>query len=313
MNKVTIIGAGHVGSSVASTILDKNLADELALIDLNQGLALGEIMDLKDSSYITYPDKILKVGTYDDVKDSSFVVITAGLSQANANNKEGRMNGLAKCVAIITSIIKELKNRNYDGFIIIASNPLDIMTYYSYKLSGLSTNKVIGTGTLLDSTRLRIILASKLNVSVSDIDAYSLGEHGNTQFMCSSLATVREVPLKEYLKTSLHMSDTTSYLDEIESQVKRYGFEILERKGGTYYGVASAVARIIKAIINNEKVVLPVCTYVNDEYGIKDTYISVPATISKEGAVALKDVKLSSEELKKLQDSANFIKSSISI
>ncbi len=308
MNKITVIGAGHVGSSVCFSLLEQNIADEIALIDLNENLVKGQVKDLKDCAFITYEDKMVKIGTYDDVRDSSFVVITAGLSQP-LSAKEGRTAGLSKCVSIIKSIMAEITKRDYKGFIIVASNPLDVMTYYAYKLSGLDKRQVIGTGTLLDSTRLRIILADKLEVRVEDVEAMSLGEHGNTQFMLLSKARIKGVSLSEYL--SREDIDAKQFEATVNNDLRRYGFEILNEKGSTYYGVAGAVSKIIKTIVNDEKKILPVSVYLNNKYGITDTYISVPAVLGKDGAEKIDEITMTDEEKKQLQDSALFIKSNI--
>jgi len=199
MNKITVIGAGHVGSSVCSSLLNQGLAKEIALIDLNKDLVTGEVMDLSDAACILDSTKNIKEGTYDDILDSEAIIITAGLSQSIGVSK-GRMAGLTQCLKIMTSIVSQIKERNYQGFIIVASNPLDVMSYYAYKLSGLKSSQVIGTGTLLDSARARLVLAKELNVLPSEVETMVLGEHGSHQFLASSLTTVKGEPLLSYLE-----------------------------------------------------------------------------------------------------------------
>ena len=311
MNKITVIGAGHVGSSVCSSLLNQGLAEEIALIDLNKDLVTGEVMDLSDAAYILDSNRSIKEGTYDDILDSEAIIITAGLSQSIGVSK-GRMAGLSSCLKIMTSIASQIKERNYQGFIIVASNPLDVMSYYAYKLSVLNSNQVIGTGTLLDSARAELVLAKELNVLPHEVQTMILGEHGSHQFIASSLTTVKGEPLLSYLEDK-KINEVKDFIDGIEKQVSRYGYSIIEKKGATYYGVANSVARIIKAIQNDEKIVLPVSVYVDDVYGVKDTYLSIPCIIGKNGIEGIKEVRLSFDEQEKLIEASAYLHSCIDI
>lgn len=297
MNKIVLIGCGNVGMSYAYALLNQNTnVNELVLIDLDKERVIGEVMDLNHCLAFA-PNKIdIKAGDYSDCKDAKIVVIAAG---ANQNKGETRMDLIHKNSKIFKDIIKNVMASGFDGIFLVATNPLDIMTYLTWKYSGLPTNKIIGTGTSLDTARLRYMIADKLSVSPKNVHAYVIGEHGDSEFVPWSNANIGLQNIKDYLNEK--------QLDEIYISVRDAAYEIINRKGATYYGIGMCLVRITNAILNNENSIITVSTY--DENN--NIFVGLPAIINKKGIKGKIFVNLTEEETKKLQHSIDIIKDAI--
>lgn len=297
MNKVVIIGCGNVGMSYAYALLNQRTAvSELALIDLNQDRIEGEVMDLNHCLAFA-PSKInIKVGTYQDCKDASIVCIAAG---ANQNPGETRMDLITKNSKIFKNIIDQVMENGFRGIFLVATNPLDVMTYLTWKYSGLQTSQIIGSGTSLDTSRLRYLVGERLNINPKNIHAYVIGEHGDSEFVPWSNANIGLQNIHRFLD-----SET---LENIRIQVKNAAYEIINRKGATYYGIGMCLVRITNAILGNENSIITVSSY--DENN--DVYIGLPTIINRKGAAGKIAVELNEEEKEKMQNCVNIIKEAI--
>ncbi len=297
MNKVVIIGCGNVGMSYAYALLNQRTAvSELALIDLNQDRIEGEVMDLNHCLAFA-PSKInIKVGTYQDCKDASIVCIAAG---ANQNPGETRMDLITKNSKIFKNIIDQVMENGFRGIFLVATNPLDVMTYLTWKYSGLPTSQIIGSGTSLDTSRLRYLVGERLNINPKNIHAYVIGEHGDSEFVPWSNANIGLQNIHRFLD-----SET---LENIRVQVKNAAYEIINRKGATYYGIGMCLVRITNAILGNENSIITVSSY--DENN--DVYIGLPTIINRKGAAGKIAVELNEEETEKMQNCVNIIKEAI--
>lgn len=297
MNKVIIIGCGNVGMSYAFSLLNQNTnVNELVLIDINKDRIVGEAMDLNHCLAFS-PSKIdIRVGDYTDCKDAKLIVIAAG---ANQNPGETRMDLINKNSKIFKLIITEVMNNGFKGYFLVATNPLDIMTYITYKYSGMKPNKVIGSGTSLDTARLRYIIGEKVNINPKSIHTYVIGEHGDSEFVLWSSALIGSEKIDKYL--------TLDEMNQIENDVRNAAYEIINRKGATYYGIAMCLTRITNAILNNENTIITVSSY--DEEN--DIYFSTPSVINKDGAIKKMKVELNKTEQDKLDNSINVIKDAI--
>ena len=290
MNKIVLIGCGNVGMSYAYALLNQSTSvNELVLIDLNKERIIGEVMDLNHCLAFA-PNKIdIKAGDYSDCKDATIVVIAAG---ANQEKGETRMDLIDKNSKIFKDIINKVMKSGFNGIFLVATNPLDVMTY-------LSSNKIIGTGTSLDTARLRYMIAEKINISPKNVHAYVIGEHGDSEFVPWSNANIGLQNIKDYLNDN--------ELKEIYENVKNAAYEIINRKGATYYGIGMCLVRITNAILNNENSVITVSTYDKEN----DVFIGLPAIINKKGIKDKIYVNLNEEETKKLQNSIDIIKEAI--
>ena len=306
IRKAAIIGCGFVGASSASSafsLVHKGLFSELVLIDANHAKAEGEAMDLSHGRPFTSPMKIY-AGSYDDISDCSLIIITAG---ANQKPGETRLDLVHKNVAIFKSIIPEITKRNFEGILLIVANPVDILTYAALKISGYPKERVLGSGTVLDSARFRYLLSEHLNVDSRSVHAYIIGEHGDSELAVWSSANVSGIGINDFCELRGHYEHDEA-MDRIYRTVRGSAYEIIERKGATYYGVAMAVSRIAESIIRNEHSVLPVSSLMEGEYGLTDLCISVPTIVSAKGAEQVLEIPLSQEEKEKLQKSAAELK-----
>ena len=296
-NKVVLIGCGNVGMSYAYALLNqRTYVNELALIDLDEKRIEGEVMDLNHCLAFA-PSKInIKVGCYDDCSDAKIVVISAG---ANQNVGETRMDLINKNSRIFKNIVESVMKTGFNGIFLVATNPLDVMTYLTWKYSKLPANKIIGSGTILDTSRLRYLIGNKLNVSPKNIHAYVIGEHGDSEFVPWSNATVGLQPISKYL--------TREKLDNICLDVKNAAYEIIERKGATYYGIGMCLVRITNAILGDENTIITVSRYDSDD----EIFIGLPSVINKEGIAGKIYLDLTPDEKNKLQNSINIIKKAI--
>ena len=298
-NKVVLIGCGNVGMSYAYALLNqRTYVNKLVLIDLNKDRIDGEVMDLNHC--LAYaPSKIsISNGEYSDCKDARIVVIAAG---ANQKPGETRMDLIHKNAAIFKDIVGKVMSSGFKGIFVVATNPLDVMTYLTYKYSGLPASRVIGTGTSLDTARLQLIIGKKLCISPKNIQAYVIGEHGDSEFIPWSNANISLQNIKEFF--------TKKQLDEIEDDVRNAAYEIINRKGATYYGIGMAMVRITNAILGNENIIIPLSVY--DEYN--DVYIGMPAILNEKGAERRIRLSLTEDEAQRLQSSINIIKENIKI
>lgn len=303
IRKAAIIGCGFVGASSAFSLVHKGLFSELVLIDANHSKAEGEAMDLSHGRPFTSPMKIY-AGTYDDISDCSLIIITAG---ANQKPGETRLDLVHKNISIFKKIIPEITKRNFEGTLLIVANPVDILTYAALKISGYLKERVLGSGTVLDSARFRYLLSEHLHVDSRSVHAYIIGEHGDSELAVWSSANVSGIAINDFCELRGHY-DHTEAMDRIYRTVRDSAYEIIDRKGATYYGVAMAVSRIAEAIIRNEHSVLPVSSLMEGEYGLSDLCISVPTIVSAKGAEQVLEIPLSDEEKEKLQKSAAELK-----
>lgn len=301
--KAAIIGCGFVGSSSAFALMQSGLFSEIVLIDSDVERAEGEALDISHGMPLAKPVRIY-AGNYDDASDAAIIIVTAG---ANQKPDETRLDLVKKNIAIFRSVIPEIPKRNYQGIILVVANPVDILTYAAVKFSGLSPKRVIGSGTVLDTARLKYLLSEHLNVDSRSVHTYIIGEHGDSEFAAWSSANVSGVPLFDFCKMRGHTNYEEATHD-IESKVRNSAYEIIKRKHATYYGIAMSVKRICEAIIRDEKSVLPVSSLIDNVYGIRDVALSMPAIIGKDGVEDIMPIRLSYEEQNRLQTSAEVLK-----
>ena len=296
-NKVVIIGCGNVGMSYCYALVNqRTYVNELVLIDINTKKVEGEVMDLNHCLAYS-PSKIdIKLGDYSDCKDAKIVVIAAG---ANQNPGETRMDLINKNSKIFKGIVESVMNSGFSGIFLVATNPLDVMTYLTYKYSGLPHNKVLGTGTTLDTARLKYLISEKVGVSPKDIHAYVMGEHGDSEFIPWSNANIALKHINYYL--------TEEEKKKIENDVRNSAYEIINRKGATYYGIGMCLVRITNAILGDENVILSVSAYDKEN----DIYISTPAIVNNSGVKEKIFVPFNQEETEKIKNSINVIKEAI--
>lgn len=301
--KVVLVGTGFVGMSMAYAMMNQGGVDELVLIDVLKDKAKGEEMDL--SHGLPYaPQKMdIKAGDYSECKDANIVVITAGLPQKPG---QSRLELAVANTKIVKEITEQVMANGFNGVFIIASNPVDLMAYVVYKVSGLPKNKVIGSGTVLDTARLRYMVADYLKVSSKNVHAYIMGEHGDSSFVPWKHAYVGCKSIIDIMKDGNHPMED---LDKIHKNVVNAAYEIIERKKATYYGIGMSLNRLVRAILDNENSVLTVSTYLeNGKYGQDDVYIGVPAIINENGVRELLELDLNKEEQEKLDNSCKIIK-----
>lgn len=303
MQKVAVIGCGFVGATSAFSLIQKGLVSEMVLIDANAKKAEGEAMDLSHGSAYLTPMNIY-AGTYDDIVDAGIIVITAG---ANQKPDETRLDLVKKNVQIFKSIIPEIKKRNCEGILLIVSNPVDILTEVALKLSGFPSNRVIGSGTVLDTARLKYVLGKHLQVDPRDIHAYIIGEHGDSELVVWSGAQVAGIHINHFCELRGHFNHEEA-MERLAQEVRDSAYEIIERKGATYYGVAVAVKRIATAIVKDEHAVLPVSSLMQGEFGLNDLCLSIPTVIGQNGVEKVVDIYLNNDENDKLQSSARALK-----
>lgn len=297
-NKVVLIGCGNVGMAYAYALVNQKVyVDNLVLIDINKDKALGEAMDLNHCQAYS-PSKIkITVGDYSDCKGAKIVVIAAG---ANHGPGETRMDLIYKNSEIFKTIVSDVMNSGFDGIFVVATNPLDIMTFLTLKYSGLPNNRVIGSGTTLDTARLRFLLSERVGVCPKNIEAYVIGEHGDSEFIPWSNVDIA------YRKISDVLSDEE--LQEIEDEVRNSAYEIIERKGATAYGIGMCLVRITNAIVEDKNIILPVSSW----DARNEICISTPAIVNKDGVKEKVYIPLNYEETQKLINSIDVIKEAIS-
>ncbi|PKN93672.1 MAG: L-lactate dehydrogenase [Chloroflexi bacterium HGW-Chloroflexi-6] len=304
--KVVIVGAGAVGSSFAYALAQKGIADEIALSDINRDYAEGQVLDLAHGLPF-YPNIQIKVGTDQDYADAAVIVITAGAKQMPG---ESRLNLLQKNAAMIEGIIDKIVAQNSKAVIVIASNPVDILTHVAIKRSGWPKTRVIGSGTVLDSSRFRYLLSKHCDVDVTNVHAYILGEHGDSEFPAWSMTHVGGIPIEEYCPQCATCGNWELEKDEIARQVKESAYHIINYKGATYYAIGMALVRITAAILQDQNSVLTVSTLLEGEYGLRDVCLSIPAMLGKDGIKRITEAKLTPEEQTLLEKSAETLRKS---
>jgi len=297
-NKVTIIGAGMVGSTTAYTLLTANVTEEIALIDINDKLVASQVMDLQHSVPFYSYTKV-KVGTYDDVKDSKVVVITCGASQKTG---ETRIELVKKNSAIVRDIIPKVFKANPDAIILMVTNPVDVLTYMAVKMFPKKKNQIIGSGTVLDSARFRFLIGQKLGINPKSVHAYIVGEHGDSEVPLWSTAAIGNTPLDRFAKL------TDGERTRIFGQARNAAYAIIEGKQATYYGIGAAVTHICKTILYDHKTVLPVSHLLEGTYGIHNMCLSTPVIIGCRGVMHEVSPMISAKEKKQLQSSASALK-----
>ena len=302
--KCAIIGCGAVGATIAFALTQKSLFSELVLIDANKARAEGEAMDLSHGLPFAHPMKVY-AGDYCDISDCFLIIITAGTAQ---RPNETRLDMVHKNVEIFKNIIPNITKYNNDAIILVVSNPVDILTYCTIKLSGFPSNRVLGSGTVLDTARLKYLLGQRLCVDSRSVHAFIIGEHGDSEIAAWSSANVSGIPLHDFCEMRGH-HDHEGATSEIAEKVKNSAYEIIQRKGATYYGIAMSVKRICEAIIRDERSILQISTMMDGEYGIKDVVLSMPSIVGAEGFISKVPISLSEDEIKALHKSAETLKS----
>ncbi len=307
--KITIIGAGSVGSTIAYTLIAKSIATEILLIDINKEKAMGEATDILQATPFLSP-VVVRAGEYQDAENSDIVIITSGIARKPG---QSRLELAQTNVNILKSIAPQITTVCPNAIYVIVSNPVDVLTYAFIKMTGLPPQRVIGSGTSLDTARLRTKLSDSLRISPIQIECSVFGEHGDSLFIPWSLGRIEGVSVEEYASAMTKSSSSVNFDKEaIEDYVRKSGGEIIKRKGATYYGVASAVSYICKCIYGGVASVMCVSSLLTGEYGIEDVCISIPTIISRKGIKSTLTPTLTSEEVEKLQASANAMKKVIS-
>lgn len=301
--KIAIIGCGFVGSATAFCLMQSGLFSEIVLIDVDQEKAEGEAMDITHGTPFAGRMKIY-AGDYDDIKDAAIIVITAG-----ANQKEGetRLDLVKKNKKIYEGIIPQISERNYKGILLIVSNPVDILTYTAIQLSGFEEKRVIGSGTVLDSARFRYLLGEHLDVDSRSVQAFIIGEHGDSEIAAWSSVNISGIPVNDFCEMRGHY-DHEDAMREIAKDVKESAYKIIEKKQATYYGIAMSVKRICEVILKDEKAILPVSTMMHGAHGIRDVVLSMPAIVGKHGIETQVPIELNEEEEIQLIKSAQILK-----
>ena len=297
--KAVMIGCGFVGFA----LMQSGLFTEIALIDADRNKAEGEAMDISHGIPFASPMRIY-AGEYDDVADAAIVIISAGAGQKPG---ETRLDLVNKNVAIFKSIIPEIAKRNFSGILLVVANPVDILTQVAIKLSGLPEQRVIGSGTVLDSARLKYKLGEHLSVDSRSVHAFIIGEHGDSEIAAWSSANVSGIPLNTFCEMRGHFNHDDS-MERIAANVRNSAYEIIAKKNATYYGIAMSVKRICEAIVRDEKSILPVSGMIHGMYGVEDVVLSMPAIVGKNGIERQVPISLDEDEQKQLQKSAQILK-----
>ncbi|MDQ0156386.1 L-lactate dehydrogenase [Robertmurraya andreesenii] len=306
VNRVVLIGTGAVGSSYAFALLNQGVTEELVLVDLNKEKSEGDAMDLNHG--ITFAPSPTKIwfGNYSDCKDADIVVICAG---ANQKPGETRLDLVEKNINIFKGIVNEIVSNGFQGIFLVATNPVDILTHAVWKFSGFPKERVIGSGTSLDTARFRFLLGEYFDIDTRNVHAYIIGEHGDTELPVWSHADIAGKKISDWMNAEGNFKQDD--LDAIFLNVRDAAYHIIERKGATYYGIAMALVRLTKAILQNENSVLTVSAYLNGEYGHKDVYIGVPAVVNRKGIRQIVELDLDEDEQQKFNHSVEVLKNTM--
>ncbi len=306
IKKAAIIGCGFVGSSIAFALMQKGQFNELVLIDANKDKAEGEAMDLAHGLPYTYSMDI-HAGDYNELKDASVIIITAGAAQKPG---ETRLDLIQKNSRIMKSIVRELKAVNVEGILLIVANPVDALTHVAYVESGLPKNRVFGSGTVLDTARLKYLLSKHLNVDAKNVHAVMIGEHGDSETAIWSGANVSGVPLNDFCSLRGY-TDHDAGMKRIQDDVVNSAYRIIEKKGATYYGIALSVSHIVSCIVNNTHTMLPVSTELDGTYGLSGLALSIPSLVGSDGVEKVLELPITEAERAKLEKSATALKNAL--
>jgi len=307
-SRVAVVGLGNVGASFAYALLLSGLASEIVLIDANHAKAEGEAMDLNHAVPFAKPTRIW-AGSYEDCAGAAVTVIAAG---ANQKPGETRLDLVHKNAKIFQSIVPQVVKNNPNGILLIATNPVDVLTFISYKISGLPAERVIGSGTILDTARFRYLLSQHFDVDARSVHGFIIGEHGDTEVPVWSMANIAGMRLADYCQAH-NMKCEQSDLDELFRQTRDAAYEIIQRKGATYYAVAAGLMRIVEAILRDQSTVLSVSSLVHGQYGLKDVCLSLPTVVSHRGIERVLQLVLSEDEREQLEKSASVLKTTIDL
>lgn len=301
--KVAIVGCGFVGSASAFALMESGLFSEMVMIDVNREKAEGEALDISHGLPFAKPMKIY-AGDYQDAEDAAVVVVTAGAGQKPG---ETRLDLVSKNIRIFRSIIPEISKYNKEGILLIVANPVDILTCVAAKLSGFPENRVFGSGTVLDTARLKALLGEHLGIDNRSVHAFIIGEHGDSEIAAWSSANVSGIPLHDFCEMRGHTNHQQA-MTEIAESVRNSAYEIINRKGATYFGIAVSVRRICEAIVRDERSILPVSSIQHGDNGVDGIALSMPAIVGRNGVEAAVPIRLNDEERKALQESARTLK-----
>lgn len=304
--RVAIVGTGNVGATFAYALLLSGLAAEIVLIDVNRARAEGEAMDLNHALPFTHPTRVW-AGDYSDCAGAVVTVLTAGAAQ---NPGETRLDLVKKNAAIWSQIVPQAVKPNPGGILLIATNPVDVLTYAAWKLSGLPSERVIGSGTILDTARFRYLLSQHFRVDARSVHAYIIGEHGDSEVPVWSSANIAGMRLAQFSQSQQMLHDPKA-MEEIFLQTRDAAYRIIERKGATYYAVAAGLMRITQAILRNQRTVLSVSSLVRDYHGLNDVCFSLPTVIDRGGVEQVIRLELDSGEIEKLRHSAQILRKTI--
>ncbi len=301
--KVAVVGCGFVGSASAFALMESGLFSEMVLIHLTKEKAEGDALDISHGLPFAKPMQIY-AGDYKDVADAAVIVVTAGAGQKPG---ETRLDLVKKNIGIFKSIIPEIAKYNKEGILLIVANPVDILTYAAAKLSGFPENRVFGSGTVLDTARLKYLLGEHLSIDSRSVHAFIIGEHGDSEIAAWSSANVSGIPINDFCEMRGHFDHDNS-MRNIAENVKNSAYKIIEKKGATYYGIAMSVRRICEAIIRDEKSILPISSIQHGEFGIDDIALSMPAIVGRQGVEGAVPIRLSEQEKEALKKSAETLK-----
>lgn len=299
--KIVLVGTGFVGMSMAYSLLNQGGVNELVLIDVAKEKAIGEAMDLSHGIPCAPSRMTIKAGEYDECKDANIVVITAGLAQKPGQT---RLELAAANAKIMKDITQNVVNSGFKGIFVVATNPVDLMTYVVKKVSGFPKNKVIGSGTVLDTARLRYLMGEYLGVNSKNVHAYIMGEHGDSSFVPWSHCYVGCKKITEIMEDNKH---PISDLEKIYTNVQQAAYEIIDRKKATYYGIGLGLTKLVKCILNDENAILTVSTYLEGEYGVDGLYIGVPTIINSKGVKDILQLNLEGEDKKRFENSCHIL------
>lgn len=305
-SKVAIVGCGNVGATTAYSLINQGLCEEIVLIDINKEKAYAEALDMQHSMYFMNRNISIKAGDYSDCGDANIVVITA--SAPMPKDSHNRLEMLTPSMNIIKSIVNSVMESGFNGIFLVVSNPVDIMTHLVWKTSGLPANQVIGSGTALDTARLCCGLSNLYDLDCKSVEAFVLGEHGDTEFIAWETATIGGKYVSDVMTDNANRTKDATR-DKLLTSIKEAGWEIFNRKGNTCYGIAASTSAIIKSILFNENRILPVSVHLTGQYGLNDIFLSVPTILNATGAKEIVEIKLTPEEAQNLNASADVLRS----
>ncbi|WP_297637025.1 L-lactate dehydrogenase [uncultured Clostridium sp.] len=301
--KISIIGAGFVGATTAFALMNSGIATEICIYDINMEKAMGEVMDLVHGTSFVKPVNIY-AGSLEETKDSDIVIITAGAGQKEG---ETRLDLIEKNYNIFKGFVPQIAKLSPKSILLVVSNPVDVLAHITYKLSGFPKERVIGSGTVLDTSRLKYVLGKYLNVNNGNIHSYVIGEHGDSEVVTWSNASVAGENVDLYAK-QFELAWDEEIKTVIENDVKNAAYEIISRKNATYFAVALAINKIVEAIFRNSNSILTVSSLFEGQYGIEDMYLAIPTVVSLKGATGIVEIPLAKDEEARLQESAKILK-----